>query len=169
MYYFELFELPVSLIVNKAEVLKKYYQLSRQYHPDRFTLQGEDARSDSLDMSTRINEAKNILDDAGKRLAYILKEKNVIEPDEKYALSPLFLAEMMDINEQLMEMDTAEATEELKQKIRNEIAAIESELYADVKPYFEMSILDVSADDLAKLKDYYYKRKYLFRILDRLN
>jgi hypothetical protein len=30
MYYFELFDLPISLKVNKTEILKKYYQLSKQ-------------------------------------------------------------------------------------------------------------------------------------------
>lgn len=168
MYYFELFDLPVSLKVNKTEILKRYYALSRQYHPDNFSLQDENEQQNSLSMSAKINEAKKILDDSYLRLAYILKEKGVIEPDEKYQLSPAFLGEMMDINEQLMEMNPENTDERSKQQIQQEVSSIEGELYNEVKEYFEMDTISLTEKDNAILKEYYFKKKYLQRILDRL-
>ncbi len=168
MDYFELFDLPVSLKVNKAEILKKYYVLSRKYHPDNFSLQDENEQQNALAMSAKINEAKKILDDSYLRLAYILKKEGITEPDEKYQLSPVFLGEMMDINEQLMEMDPENADENLKQQIRKEVASIENELYNEVKEYFDMDTISLAEKDYTILKEYYFKKKYLQRILDSL-
>ena len=168
MYYFELFDEPVSLQVNKAALLKKYYQLSKQFHPDNYSLQDAAAQEDALEMSTQINRAKNMLDDSYRRLAYILKEKQIIEEDEKYPLSPQFLGEMMDINEQLMELEF-DKSEPAIQKIQDEVATISNTLFQDVKAYYEMKNLESENVDYSKLKDYYYKLKYLNRILEKLN
>lgn len=140
MYYFELFELPISLQVNKAALLKKYYQLSKQYHPDNYSLQDRNAQENALQMSTHINKAKNILDDSYKRLAYILREKNIIEEEEKYPLSPEFLGEMMEINERLMELEFEEDAE-AKRNIQVDIDAIVASLDQKVAPIYQVENL----------------------------
>ena len=58
MDYFELFELPVSLIVDTKDVTKRYYALSKQYHPDNFSLDNADKQAEALEMSAEINQAK---------------------------------------------------------------------------------------------------------------
>jgi molecular chaperone HscB len=168
MYYFELFELPVSLKADKASVLKKYYLLSRQFHPDRFSLQPAEAQDKALQISTEINQAKNMLDDPYLRLAYILKEKQLISENEKYTLPALFLGEMMDINEKIMDLELEESASE-KEQLKAEIDAVKADLYGEVKMYFEMDELEADQDDFAKLKDYYYKLKYVNRILEKLS
>ncbi len=162
MDYFELFELPVSLKADNAVVLKKYYALSRQFHPDRFSLQDTAAQNEALTMSAHVNEAKGILDDPYKRLAYILREQNMLEQEEKYALPPIFLAQMMDINEQLME----NPSDDQKQKIKALVQEIADDIFSEVSSFFEQDILDCSAEVLQKLKDYYFKKKYLNRIVE---
>lgn len=168
MYYFELFDLPISLKVNKTEILKKYYQLSKQYHPDNYSLQDTSAQENALQMSTHINMAKNILDDSYGRLAYILKEKKIIDEDEKYTLSSEFLGEMMEINEQLMELENEENIE-AKQKIKVDLDSIVSALHKKVAHFYEIENLEMESIDYLPLKDYYFKLKYLNRILERLS
>ncbi len=168
MYYFELFEMPVSLKTDKAAVLKKYYLLSRQFHPDRFSMQEAEVQEKALQMSTEINDAKNVLDDPYQRLAYILKEKQVISENEKYQLPALFLAEMMDINERLMDIEF-DGTKDGKQALKLEVDAVIAGLYQEVRVYFEMDELDAGELDFAKLKDYYYKLKYVNRIVEKLS
>jgi molecular chaperone HscB len=34
MNYFELFEIPESMRIDKGSLRRKFYQLSREYHPD---------------------------------------------------------------------------------------------------------------------------------------
>ena len=42
MNYFELFNLPVTLKVDKSQLAKKYFELQKQFHPDFFTQASED-------------------------------------------------------------------------------------------------------------------------------
>ena len=68
--------------------------------------------------------------------------------------------EMMEINEGLAE------NEESSLKA---VEILEETLKEDVKPVLEnYSAGNVSGADMEKLKSYYYRRKYLKRILDRL-
>ena len=167
MYYFELFEVPVSLKVNHAPLLKKYYQLSKTYHPDNFSLQNIEAQEKALQMTTHINAAKLVLDHPQKRLEYVLKEKNILVDDEKYTLPASFLSEMMEINEQLMELAMDEDAGR-KEEIKSSIEALSTSLMQTVKPYFEAENLEDISVDYANLKDYYYKQKYLNRLLEKV-
>jgi molecular chaperone HscB len=168
MNYFTLFEMPVSLKVDQAALLKKYYALSKRYHPDNFTLSDAASQEEAEQMTAKINEAKKILDSPYKRLEYILREKGIIEADEKFALSPMFLGEMMDINEQLMELEFDKDDARLA-AIRHEVKSADAAIYQEVTRFFEMEELSLSDDNSHLLKDYYYKKKYLQRIRERLN
>lgn len=167
MDYFQLFDLPKSLKVDKALNLKRYYALSRQFHPDNFTLHSPAEQEEALQKSTLINSAKMMLDDSYNRLAYLLKEGNYMEEDEKYAMPADFLGEMMDINEQIMDLEF-EPNEDTRQTIIQNVKTLEASIYEPVAPFFEMEILEANEDAMQKLKDYYFKKKYLNRILDNL-
>ncbi len=168
MDYFELFGMPVSLKVNKAYNVKKYYELSKEFHPDHFSLDNSNAQEKALMMSSEINKAKKILDHADQRLAYYLTINNILNSEEKQVLPPQFLGEMMDVNEQLMEL---EFDKDASQLAAIQLAVVEKEtlIYEEVAVFFEMDELQITDSDKQKLKDYYYKKKYLNRILERLN
>lgn len=165
MEYFDLFELPISLRVHKDEVLKKYYALCKTYHPDRFGLNSIEEREKALQMTSRINLAKQVLDDPYKRLEYILKEKEVIQAEEKYELPAAFLMEMMELNESWMEED---AEGDKKEGIQNEIRSFEEGLEQDVSEYFKAERLELTVEAGQKLRAYYYKRKYLDRLKEQM-
>ncbi len=167
MEYFELYELPVSLKVDKAAVTKKYYELSKAFHPDNFSLSDATKQSEALEKTSHINMARKVLANAHKRLAYLLKEKGVIVTDEKYKLPPMFLGEMMEINEALMELQfepDAKNKEKIIAQVENEV----NKLYKTVASFFEAEELVLDEASSAQLKDYYYKKKYLDRIKEKL-
>ncbi len=167
MEYFELFDMPVSLVVDSKAVTKKYYELSKINHPDNFSLDDTAKQDAALEMSSKINQAKKVLSNAHARLAYILKEKEIIDPEEKYKLPPMFLGEMMDINEALMELQF-EPNKETQDKITNEVKQKEEVLFEEVKAFFESDIFELNDENSLLLKDYYYKKKYLARIQEKL-
>ncbi|MCC6448735.1 MAG: Fe-S protein assembly co-chaperone HscB [Chitinophagaceae bacterium] len=147
----------------------KFYELSKKYHPDlSFRLEGLQ-HEEALNLSAEINEAKKTLDDSYKRLEYILKLKNIISIEEKQTLSNAFLGEMMDINEQVMELEFGDKNPIQLQKIKNEIAQKEQELKAPLAAYFEQEELMIDENGLENLKEFYFKKKYLQRILDKLH
>ena len=161
MNYFELFGLPVAPSIDKSELSKKYFGLQKANHPDFFTQSTEEEKEKALGLSAAINKAFTIFQFEEKTLEYFLQLKGLVKPDEKYELPAVFLAEMMEINEALMD--------EPKDYVRSKVEDYESSLKQEIKPIIKNYNLRVSTDaDLMKLKEYYYKEKYLKRILDRL-
>lgn len=157
MNYFELFNLPVTLKVDKSQLTKKYFELQKQFHPDFFTQASEDQQADALEKSSMLNTALKTLKNEDETLKYILLQKNCLQEDEKYQLPPTFLMDVMELNEDL--------NEETIQKIE----AFESTLYVEVKDIVEnYNNETVTPVQLASLKEYYYKKKYLQRILERI-
>ncbi len=165
MNYFELFELPVSLQVDKNYLQTKYFELQKKYHPDFFSNESGEEQTDVLEKSSLINKAYKIFQKDDETIKYVLLLKEIMEEEEKYELPPEFLAEMMDLNETLMEVDdsTLEETE-------TKISQMEKYLYDKVQNIIEYYNEDnTTSEQLLQVKDYYFKKKYLNRILARLD
>lgn len=161
MNYFELFGLPQAPSVNKSLLAKKYFELQKENHPDFFTQGTEAEREDALEQSAAINKAFGIFQQEEKTIEYFLQMIGLVETDEKYNLPPDFLMEMMEINEAL--------TEEDGEGVIKRVNDLETALFENIKPVISnYNAATTSEDDLLKLKEYYYKKKYLKRILDRL-
>lgn len=157
MNYFELFELPVTIKIDGGVLMKKYVALQKQFHPDFFTQEDEAAQQEALEKSSEINKALKVLKNQDATIQYILQLKGLTETDEKYPLPPDFLMEVMELNENLSDDSTAA------------IASFEATIYQEVQPVIEQyNDETISTEDLQKLKDYYFKKKYLQRILDRM-
>lgn len=158
MNYFELFDLPVSVHLDKSKLAKKYFELQKKYHPDFFVQDDENARQEALEITSELNKAFKILKDRDATIQYLLKIKGLLRDEEKYPLPPDFLMEVMELNENLSENSAAD------------IAVLEENIYAEVKDIIEnYSDETITTEELLKLKEYYYKKKYLQRILDRID
>ena len=158
MNYFELFELPVSFIVDKSKLALKYFELQKKYHPDFFTQSTEAEQSDALEISSQVNKALKVLKNEDETIKYVLQLKGLLEEEEKYQLPPDFLMEMMELNEELSE-NSARQINEIEKKLHTEVQSI-------IESYDDSTF---TTADLLKLKEYYYKKKYLQRILDRID
>ena len=157
MNYFELFDIPVSLKVDKSQLAKKYFELQKRYHPDFFTQADEEGQAAALEKSSSINKALKLLQNQDETIKYVLELKGLLTADEKYQLPPDFLMEMMDLNENL----SADST--------TLIHEIETGLYDEVKDIIECYNDSTSHEAMQKVKAYYFKKKYVQRILERLD
>ncbi len=157
MNYFELFEMPVTLEIDPGKLAKKYFELQKKYHPDFYTQASEYEQEEALEISSQLNKALKVFKDRDETIKYVLQLKGLLEEEEKYQLPPDFLLEMMELNEELSDESAAR------------IASIEKELYSEVGSIIEnYNDERIREQELQKLKAYYYKKKYLKRILDRL-
>lgn len=169
MNYFEFFDIPIAFKIDEAELKKRFYENSKKYHPDFYTLESEEKQTEILELSTLNNEAYQTLADFDRRLKYILELKNALAEEGKNEVPQDFLMEMMDINEVLMELefdfDKAKYAEALEQ-----VKAQESSIYEEVadliKNYDDEKTTDA---ELSAIKDFYLKKRYLLRIRENLS
>ena len=142
--------------------------MSRQYHPDFHIQSGEAQQAAVLEKSADVNKAYKVFQNPDDIIKYVLQLKNLIQDEEKYELDPDFLMEVMDINEQLMELETGADTEALDQTVLKTKELL-TQIYKDVEPIVENYQEGITTEkELLQVKSYYYKKKYLQRILDKI-
>ncbi|MFN8289592.1 MAG: Fe-S protein assembly co-chaperone HscB [Chitinophagaceae bacterium] len=165
MNYFELFEIPVQLSVNKSLLPARFFELSRRYHPDYFAGQGAEAQAEALEKTALLNKAYRTFQHPDETIRYVLQLKGLMEEEEKYELPPDFLMEVMEINEALMEAEE----EETRKKISSAIDELAEQLYqpvAGIIEHYQEGI--TTTGELLQVKEYYYKKKYIDRIREQL-
>ena len=103
--YYALFGIPVRLSVNNDELQKRFYELSRALHPDRFTSRSETERRYSLEASSILNDAWRALRDPVKRAEYVLRQNGFdIGEQRSNNVPPELLEEVFELNMALEEM-----------------------------------------------------------------
>ena len=163
MNYFELFGLPIGFQVDTKQLRAAFMDIQRASHPDKFTQANELEQEEALEKSAIANKAFTLLQSPAAILPYVLEIKGFLEAEEKYALSPDFLMEMMELNEAWMDADDEAA----KQDVLTKVKTIENEIFSPIKTYLETSSVDtISQEGMLQIKEYYYKKKYLDRILE---
>lgn len=166
--YFEFYGIPESFHPDVALLKKKFYELSKQYHPDFHANEADEKQQEILELSTINNKAWQTLSAPAKRLEYILRQHELLVDGAKPALPADFLMEMMDINERLMEIDDADQLAE----INAEVLAIDDDINHKLH---KLTVGYAQLDDTAKesrlneILDIYYRQKYLLRIKESLN
>ena len=168
--YFELYTLPVSFHPDAAAVKNKFYELSRQYHPDRFAQADDAKRAEVLRMAAMNNEAYKTLSNTDATMAYILKLNGVLEDEEKYNLPPAFLMEMMDLNEAISDYEMEPDNEAARKQAAT---ALDEQLEQWDNATAQLTTTFTNEGDtkelLLKIKDQYFRKKYLLRIKERID
>ncbi len=161
MTYFELYDMPVTLNPDQTIVKQKFYALSRKYHPDFYTNETGEEQADILEKSSMVNEAYKIFQHPDETIKYVLMLKGLLEEEEKYQLSPDFLMEMLDLNDQALDVSEQADADRLQQTIDN----FQKEIYEPVKAIITNYQESVTTEkELLQVKEYYYHKKYLDRI-----
>jgi len=170
MNYFELFGLKPSFNPDATQVKNKFYELSRQYHPDRFAAEGTEKMVEALKMAAEVNQAYKALKDADATMAYVLRMHGMLEDEEKYTLPPAFLMEMMDLNEAVSDYEATPLDEPTRLAAKNALAE-QLQTWTDaITPLTtRYNASDYDEQLLLAIKDMYFRKKYLHRIQERLD
>ena len=168
--YFKLYDIPVSFHPDQAMVKSKFYELSRKYHPDHFAQAGGSELAEAQFMASINNEAYKTLKSKDATIAYILTLNGLLETDEKYALPPDFLMEMMDINEAISEYEASPENDDARQMAANSLNE-QLELWDDATDILldRFDKGDHNKELLLEIKDQYFRKKYLLRIQQRID
>lgn len=166
--YFDLFEIPIQLQIDKNEIKQKYFTLSRLSHPDYFINSSAEDQQKALDNTAQLNKALKTFNNGDETIKYVLEIKGLLIENEKYDLPPQFLMQMMELNEELSEAALGEETQQhaLLQKVQE----AENEIYQPVQRIIENYLDGVTTEkELLQVKDYYFKKKYIQRLKHQLS
>jgi molecular chaperone HscB len=163
MNYFELFEIPPQFEVDTKKLKPKFLELSRKFHPDFHTNEDEAGLQRVMEISSAVNKGWQVFQDPMATLQYVLEMIGSISEQENVKLSGDFLMEMMELNEQITDSEQNQLLD-----IKEKIYQYEQTLYSGVKKMLISSPSATSETDLEKIKEYYYQRKYLNRIQERI-
>lgn len=157
--------------IDEAQLKKKFYAMSKEYHPDFYANESQEKQDEILELSTINNKAYKILSDPLKRIEYILELHDLIADGDKYTLPQEFLMDMMDVNEALMDMEFDPDPSRLM-TITSEVDQLEASLFDELKQLTDEFDGNAGSDRkeiLEKIRDIWYREKYLMRIRTSMN
>src|SRR5947207_7066240 len=102
--YFELFGLQPGFALDAEALEAAYRDIQSQVHPDRFAHAGDAERRASLQWTTRVNEAFQVLKNPVKRARHLLELHGVdVAFETNTAMPPEVLMQQMELREKLEE------------------------------------------------------------------
>jgi molecular chaperone HscB len=169
--YFELFGIPRGLNLSLDALQQRYYELSRELHPDRFMRKPESERQRALDMSSALNDAYRTLKDPVKRAQYLLAQEGFEVAEQRSKdVPPELLEEVFELNMALEEMrggdDSARPQLETAQKnFTNMLSGVDAQLEGLFEQYDESKSRDV----LTQIRGALNRRKYIRNLVDEVH
>jgi molecular chaperone HscB len=107
MKLYEALGLEPALALDMEDVKKRFYERSRQWHPDRFSRASAAEQDQALEMTAVLNDAFRTLKDPIARAEYFLKEKGLELTKDA---PPELLEEVFELNMALEELREGDAS-----------------------------------------------------------
>jgi molecular chaperone HscB len=115
---FELFGLPAVFSLDQEMLAKAYRDIQSQVHPDRFAHAGDAERRASLQWTTRVNEAFQVLKNPVSRARHLLELQGVdVAFETNTAMPTEFLMQQMELREKLEEAGDAKTLDALRKDL----------------------------------------------------
>ena len=167
MKYFEILELPVTLALDRADLESRFYRLSRELHPDRFTRAAPTEQQAALDRSALLNDAYRALRDPVKRGRYVLEQSGLSssEQDSKN-VPPELLEEVFELNMALEELRSGdEASRPQLEEAREKFNGLLKDCDQDLEAAYREHDAAPGRPSLEKIRGILHKRKYLLNLV----
>ncbi len=168
--FYEIFGLPRSLNLSLDDLQKRFYELSRQLHPDRFMQKPEAERQRALDMSSALNDAYRTLKDPVKRAQYLLTLEGFdIGEQRSKDVPPELLEEVFELNMALEEMRAGDdsARPQLEQAEKN-FSNMLAETDQQLQSRFAQYDLSQAPDVLGEIRNLLNRRKYILNLVSEV-
>jgi molecular chaperone HscB len=179
--YFTVFELPRKLTVDGEALQRRFYELSRQHHPDFH--QGADAarQAEALTQSALVNRAYRALRDPLARVEYLIALEEGREVREGATDKPKapreLLQEMLEVQETIEEAKAEGLGGEAAERLRGERRRLEERYAAEAEAIVARSgewdrLVDEGGDRKALLEWFKQRlatRAYFHTVIDDLS
>lgn len=163
MQYYNALGLAPKLSLDAEDLKKRFYERSREWHPDRFARRGPDEQKKALDMTAMLNDAFRTLRDPVSRAEYFLEERGL--PPTKTPPAEL-LEEVFELNMALEELRGGDAS------VRPQLADAEKR-FVDMRLEIDRGLAglfaryDAAEDDaaLAEIRATLDRRRYVSNLV----
>jgi molecular chaperone HscB len=109
--YFEFYSLPRNLTIDTADLQSRFYSLSRQLHPDRFTRKPPREQEYSLEASSILNDGLRVLRDPVLRAEYVMSGIGPSTAEQRVRnVPPELLEEVFELNLALEELRSGDSS-----------------------------------------------------------
>ena len=127
--HFDLFGLAPAFALETDALERSYREIQSRVHPDRFAHAGDAERRASLQWTTRVNEAFQILKNPVTRAKHLLELHGVdVAFETNTTMPPEFLMRQMELRETLEEAKDAPALDALRADLKRNREALELQI-----------------------------------------
>jgi molecular chaperone HscB len=179
--YFTVFGLPRKLVVDASALQRRFYELSREHHPDFHQGAAAERQAEALAQSAVVNRAYRALRDPLSRVEYLIALEEGREVREGATDKPKapreLLLEMLEVQEALEEAKAEGMGGEARERLREERARLEARYAAEAEAIVGRGeewdrLVDEGGDRKALLewlKQRLATRAYLRTVIDDLS
>lgn len=163
MKYFEALGIAPALALDLDDLKKRFYERSRQWHPDRFSRKSAAEQEQALEMTATLNDAFRALRDPIERAEYVLAE-NGLEPSKD--APPELLEEVFELNMALEELrEGDESARASLAEARERFNGMLTESDAELNALFAAHDASPGADALGKIRKNLNRRRYIANLV----
>ena len=177
--FFAVFGLERRLAIDTAALQRRFYELSRQWHPDFHGSASAEDQARALEESARVNAAYRALRDPIARVEYLIRLEEGRATKEGAAIKPkappALLAEMFEIQEALEEAKTGELDDaaratltEQRAALQTRMTAAEAQITGPLSQAWDAAAPAAKPAALNALKEALATRAYLRTVVDDL-
>ena len=136
--YYDFFELDRKLSIDSEGLQKRFYDLSRRWHPDRFSRKSTAEQAQALEATSILNDGYRTLRDPVRRAEYLLTEEGFpIGEQRSKDVPPELLEEVFELNMMLEELkEGEEAARPQLVAAKENFAALRTEVDAQLETMF---------------------------------
>ena len=179
--YFTVFGLPRKLVVDASALQRRFYELSREHHPDFHQGAAAERQAEALAQSAVVNRAYRALRDPLSRVEYLIALEEGREVREGATDKPKapreLLLEMLAVQEALEEAKAEGMGGEARERLRGERARLEARHGAEAEAIVGRGaewdrLVDEGGDRKALLEWFKQRlatRAYLRTVIDDLS
>jgi molecular chaperone HscB len=107
--FYDFFGISRKLNLDESELQKRFYELSRQWHPDRFSRKSAQEQAQALEATSILNDGYRTLRNSVRRAEYLLREEGFpIGEQRSKDVPPELLEEVFELNMMLEELKEGE-------------------------------------------------------------
>jgi len=168
--FYDFFGIEHKLNLDLKDLEKRFYSLSRQWHPDKFTLKSAEEQQQALDATAILNDGYRTLRDPLARAEYLLKEHGFdIGEQGAKNVPPELLEEVFELNMALEELRGGdESARGGLEEARNRFVAMREGIDSELQEKFVEYDRAKDRNVLAQIRTILNRRRYVRNLVNEV-